>query len=169
VQDVYGTLGHGDAGLLPAPYVPHLIGTAEYKNSNRLVSYRGTDVPGYQWQKALLVREDTETGHSIFGETHSWAGGSTVPRSVIRIDIYVNEIRVNIHPTKHEEFFDVPEDVDMIKLVIGHEVGHGVNLDHCAASKCGMNPPAIYNKSGYTDAETNPPHHHNPEYDLIWH
>ncbi|MAF12475.1 hypothetical protein CMK11_18670 [Candidatus Poribacteria bacterium] len=164
VQDVYGTLGYGDAGLLPAPFVPHLIGTAEYKNTNRAVSYRGVDVPGYEWQKTLLVREEPTTGHSIFGETLSWLLGTDVPRSVTRIDIMVREIRKNIFPTLEADIFDVPEDVEMIMKVIAHEVGHGVNLDHCAASDCGMNPPASRFKSGYTDGS----HTHNAEYDLIW-
>ncbi len=66
-----GYLGFGDAGLLPSPYVPHLVGITEYRASGRVINHRGIDVPGYRRQKTLLVREDDDDAGK-FGMTKTW-------------------------------------------------------------------------------------------------
>ena len=98
------------------------------------------------------------------GAAVSWNPLVYVPYTVCRIDVYVRRIRDAVAPTFDPDVIDNPEDIDFVKSVIGHEIGHGVSLDHCTFANCGMQaapPPGV---TGYTDGS----HNHNLEYDLTY-
>ena len=90
------------------------------------------DIPGNSiGQKALKVLKDDVTSAQDHGHTLAGPTGKTLgtPYEVGDIIIYYKRIRKDT-PTHNDETTSDPADPDARKKVIGHEIGHGINVAH---------------------------------------
>ena len=159
------------------PFRVHLVELAEFHPTARVINHRAKSVPGYRRQKVLLVREDQDPDHDGSGKATPWpviATGERVPYTIRFITIWVKVVRKAVAPSNDPEKIDGPQDIARIKTVIGHEIGHDINLawnrvgddwPHCGFEDCIMYRTPWQSNVGYSD----PPHHdHVPEHDLTY-
>ncbi len=140
---VYSNLaeGYGYASNLPADtFKVWLVDWNDMDGAVRRMDSKGTDIPGNSiGQKALKVLKDDITSQDEdYGKTNAAQpappGQSPgTPFQVGDIIIYYKKIRKDT-PAHNDEVTPDPADADARKKVIGHEIGHGINVDHHVGS-----------------------------------
>jgi hypothetical protein len=124
--------GYGYASNLPSPFQVRLIDMGDMRN--RVMNPNGSGVPGSSAQLALKVlKNETASsaeiervyGRVVFGYTPDAPG---TPNQVGDITIFYKPIRKNTDPN-HDETTEDPDDPEARRKIIGHEIGHGVNLE----------------------------------------
>ena len=131
--------GIGDASNLPSEILPRPINANERLGyPTFFVNFKGTDVPGHRSQRVVKVLEDNVTEDSDYlGFTFyigwpipAWEPDEYIPNEVRDIYIYTFEIDV-LYSSQSDR-------TEARKNVVGHEIGHAINLTHCNHSSCIM-------------------------------
>jgi hypothetical protein len=129
LSDILGDQGLGDA--LNLPVTKHRIFLSEMGPGFTITpSYHnpgyGGDVPGHFPQQALKVIDGGWGPGTKYGE--AWVLGPPTPRS-LAIEVYDEFI---MHASPFTNSRTLPEEYDVPKLrqTLGHEIGHGINIDH---------------------------------------
>ncbi len=131
--------GIGDASNLPSEIRPRPIDSNEHSGyPNYFVNFKGTDVPGHRSQKVVKVLEDniTENPDNLgFTFYIGWPIPAEEP------DEYIpNEVRdCFIYTLGIDNLYSSQSDrAAARKNVVGHEIGHTINLTHCTHNSCIM-------------------------------
>ena len=135
IVDFFGE-GIGNATNLPSSTNQKIIPRVLYANEttawnaspySMLINWRTEDAPGWSRQRAIRLVE--APGSAYYGLT-------TPERSPLWPNILD---KCAVYPEKIEDRF--PNDIPAITAkVIGHEIGHAINLDHYQAGACIMEP-----------------------------
>jgi len=124
--------GYGYASNLPSPFKVRLINWGDMEN--RVMNpKRSGGISGSNQLALKVLKNDIATckeiekayGMLCFGYTPNSPG---TPNQVGDITIYYKAIRYNTDPNNDENTTD-SDDPKARKRIIGHEIGHGVNLE----------------------------------------
>lgn len=136
-------IGYGYAGFLPSPF--RVCAIAEYEmgsgEDDRRIDHKGEDVPGGSStkQKALKVNKDETTVQvEGAGMTLGVTEGRGPPHAVGDITIYYGAIYRRVRQATRPSggpgwlgFSPSADDLRKVRSkVLGHEIGHGINLHH---------------------------------------
>ena len=152
------TYNIGDAVNLPLN--KHWVFAGEIGNAS-VINFNVAVTQGHVAQKALIVRQMflDVSGNGLFGNT---PGCPCTPNGATTIEIYLGEIR-SASPTDSSPFIEnQPADGEMIRAVVGHEIGHGINMPHVFGGTPSLmwEGPAIMNT--LNSNWTNVPHTYGP-------
>ena len=90
------------------------------------VNYKGTDVPGHRDQRVVRVLENTVDLLERLGYTHPYPNVYFSVYYPNRVDyIYIYTLEIDNTYTSQSDRNKVRQSV------MGHEIGHAINLDHC--------------------------------------
>jgi hypothetical protein len=99
-------------------------------NFNRSNSGYGGAIPGPSPLQRALLAVNGGYDPNLFGFLIAPASQPDyVPNEVTRVEVYIETIRLFSPPTLDRTTED-PPDHDAIKLITGHEIGHGIHMDH---------------------------------------
>lgn len=120
----------GDANNLPV--TKHWIYESEMNTTNRIINFNytnsglGGNVPNHFNQQGLMVIDGGRGPGGIFGEVTA-VGSPNAQTGPVRI--YTLFIRLASPPNNNDITVD-PFDDEKTRQTIGHEVGHGVSINH---------------------------------------
>jgi hypothetical protein len=129
VSDVLGDQGLGDA--LNLPLTKHRIFLSEMAagfaiTPNHINPGYGGNVPGHFAQQALKVVDANYGPGGLFG--YAYVVGPPTPRTNA-IEVY-DEFIMSASPANPNSTIVDPFDVAAVRHIIGHEIGHGINIVH---------------------------------------
>ena len=126
--------GYGYASnLANPPFKSRLVNWSDMGGNARVMNSKaGQNFPGHSDQKALKVLKDDitpATEVADYGQTKARPKTLGRPNEVGDIVIFYRKIRPDT-PTHIDETTSDTADPDARKKVIGHEIGHGIKVNH---------------------------------------